>query len=179
MWGVDSTRAILIRTHRLTDTSLIVHWLTEDFGLIRTVAKGALRPKSPFAGRLDLFFGVEAVFQRSRKGDLHALREVVVEEWREPLRKAYDSLLLAGYWCRLLEIVVEPEHPDPVWYDLLRRALKHLESEGPSRRALQHFEKELTRLLGIYEKNRPIDRVLGDFIGEIPKVRDDLIEKLN
>ena len=34
---------MILRTRPLTETSLIVHWLTRDFGRISTVAKGARR----------------------------------------------------------------------------------------------------------------------------------------
>ena len=71
---MSPTQAILIRLTRLTDTSLIVHWFTSEHGLLKTVAKGARRPKSPFAGHLDLFLGGEIVFQHARRGELHALR---------------------------------------------------------------------------------------------------------
>lgn len=174
---MQSTRAILIRLHLLTDSSLIVHWLTEDFGLIRVVAKGARRAKSPFAGRLDLFFGGEIVFQRSNKSELHALRDVVIRDWREKLRGSYGSLMMAGYWCQLLGSIIEPEHPDPVWYDLLDRAMKHLEDEGASHRAMTHFESELVRLLGMTHASRANEEILGDFLGGLPKMRQDLLER--
>jgi DNA repair protein RecO (recombination protein O) len=48
--------AILVRKTKLTESSLIVTWLTKDHGLVRTVAKGARTPKSRFAGHLVLFF---------------------------------------------------------------------------------------------------------------------------
>ena len=63
---VHPTEAIVIRLTRLTETSLIVHWFTEGHGLVKTVAKGARRTKSPFAGQLDLFFGGEITFGRDR-----------------------------------------------------------------------------------------------------------------
>jgi len=47
---VETTAAILLRKRKLSDTSLIVSWCTESFGCIQTVAKGARRAKSPFAG---------------------------------------------------------------------------------------------------------------------------------
>ena len=52
---MDTSIAILMRKIRFSDTTLIVEWLTEDFGRLKTIAKGALRPKSTFAGKLDLF----------------------------------------------------------------------------------------------------------------------------
>ena len=45
---IESATGMILRTRPLTETSLIVHWLTPDFGRIATVAKGARRPKSPF-----------------------------------------------------------------------------------------------------------------------------------
>ena len=63
---METTAAILLRKRKLSDTSLIVSWCTESLGCIQTVAKGARRPKSPFAGKLDLFFEAEISIVRSR-----------------------------------------------------------------------------------------------------------------
>lgn len=177
--GVQSTAAIVIRLTRLTETSLIVHWFTEAHGLIKTVAKGARRPKSPFAGQLDLFFGGEITFGRSRRGELHSLREVAIRQWREGLRRNYTSTLLAAYCCQLLEAAVEPEHPDPGLHDLLKRALDHLDIAPPSLRALRHFESELARLLGITHHQSPADLSLRDALGTLPASRGELMERLS
>ena len=176
---VHSTHAIIIRQTRLTDTSLIVHWFTENHGLIKTVAKGARRPKSQFAGKLDLFFGGEIVFQQARKGELHALREVVIHDWREGLRGNYTSTLLAAYCCQLVSAAVELEHPDPGIHDLLQRALNHLNEAPPTMKALQHFEKELSSLLGVAHTSRSPRDSLGELIGRLPDSRDELEERLS
>lgn len=175
---MQSTSAILIRLTRLTDTSLIVHWVTGECGLVKTVAKGARRPKSPFAGQLDLFFGGEITFQSARRGELHNLREVSIRQWREGLRRNYTSTLLAAYCCQLLEAAVEPEHPDPALHDLLGRALDHIETAAPSLRALHHFERELARLLGVSHHQQAADDSLRDVIGQLPASRADLLERL-
>ncbi len=175
---MHSTRAIAIRQTRLTDTSLIVHWFTEDHGLVKTVAKGARRPKSPFAGKLDLFFGGEIIYQPARRGELHALREVSISDWREGLRQHYTSTLLAAYCCQLLESAVEPEHPEPELHDLLQRALDHLSNTAPSMRALLHFERELGRLLGISHAEQSPESSLRQAIGRLPEGRDELCERL-
>lgn len=173
------TEAIVIRLTRLTDTSLIVHWFTQDHGLVKTVAKGARRAKSPFAGQLDLFFGGEITFTHARRGELHVLREVAIREWREGLRLRYDSTLLAAYCCQLLESAVEPEHAEPGFYDLLKRALDHLGAAPASMRALQHFEKELCRLLGVFQAQCPAESSLRDALGHLPSGRAELIERLS
>lgn len=176
---MQSTQATLIRLTRLTDTSLIVHWFTAEHGLVKTVAKGARRPKSPFAGQLDLFFNGEIAFQRARKGELHALREVAISQWREGLRKNYTSTLLAAYCCQLLESAVEPEHPEPELHALLGRALDHIGTAEPSLRALRHFERELARLLGISHHQRQADLSLREVLGSLPVSRAELLERLS
>jgi DNA repair protein RecO (recombination protein O) len=170
--------AILIRLTRLTDTSLIVHWLTEDHGLVKTVAKGARRPNSPFAGTLDLFFGGEISFVRARHGELHSLREVAIRDWRQGLRRDYSATLLAAYFCQLLELALEPEHPEPALFDLLRRALDHVAEHPPSLRALRHFESELAGALGINHPHTSAESSLQHALGPLPANRKPLLERL-
>lgn len=176
---VQSTRATLIRLTRLTDSSLIVHWFTEDHGLVKTVAKGARRPKSTFAGQLDLFFSGEISFIPARQGELHALREVSIRHWREGLRRQYTSTLLAAYCCQLLETAVENEHPEPELHGLLQRALDHLDASPPTLRALRHYEHELVKLLGIAQPDTHPDVSLRAALGTLPASRAELLDRLS
>ena len=176
---VQSTLAIIIRLTRLTDTSLIVHWFTATHGLIKTVARGARRPKSPFAGQLDLFFSGEITFQPARRGELHALREVFIHHWREGLRHNYTSTLLAAYCCQLMESSVESAHPAPELHNLLERALDHIDATQPSLRTLRHFEHELVRLMGISHPPQAADLSLLDVLGSLPATRGELLERLS
>ncbi len=173
-----STEAILIRMSRLTETSLIVSWFSEGEGLVKTVAKGALRPRSVFAGKLDLFFTGQIEVVRARKGDLHVLREVVVSDWREGLRRGYMSTLMAGYFCRLVEMGFELQHGDGGAYDLLRRGLDFLEKEDASMRALLHFEGSMAEILGISTGRGDAARVLGEHLGGMPGVRKEIMDRL-
>lgn len=151
---MEKTTATLIRRSRLTETSLIVHWCTSTHGLIKTVARGALRPRSPFAGRLDLFFEAELTWRGSRRSDLHTLSDVAVLDPRSGIQRDYPRLLAATYFVKLLELTAERETPVPELHDLLRRALDHLDREPATRRAVLHFEHELARLLGIPAERR-------------------------
>ncbi len=172
------TEAILIRTTRLTDTSLIVSWFTKEEGLVKTMVKGALRPKSPFAGKLDLFFSGEISVARARKGELHILREVSVSDWREGLRRQYMTTLMAGYFCQLVEAVVEPGHSDPELFGILKRALDYLVNEEPTMRAMLYFEKRLAEILGISGGGGSPEADLRSHIGTIPATRSQLVDRL-
>ena len=176
---METTRAILLRKTKLTETSLIITWFTEEHGKIKTVAKGARRPKSTFSGKLDLFFEAEIQFGRSRKSELHILREVVLANPREGLRKNYQRVQLASYFVELIELVTESDHSAPELYDLLRRALDYLDTNPPAKRPMLHFESELTRLLGIQNTNasKPV-LAIGHVYGRLPSARNELLAAL-
>jgi DNA repair protein RecO (recombination protein O) len=116
---IESATGLILRTRPLTETSLIVHWLTADFGRLATVAKGARRAKSPFAGKLDLFYAADFSFSRSRRSDLHALREVTLRETRGAIRQDIGKLRQAAYATALVEQATETETPLPALYKLL------------------------------------------------------------
>ena len=94
---MNSTPAILLRRTRLSDTSWIITWLTQANGRLKTAAKGARRPRSPFAGKLDLFFLEDISYAPSRKSDLHALREAVLIQPFAGLRADFLRTELAAY----------------------------------------------------------------------------------
>lgn len=174
---METTAAILLRRTKFSDTSLIVTWLTLEHGKVKTMARGALRPKSPFAGLLDLFFENEIAFVRSGRSEVHTLREAKLRYPFEGLRKDYGRVELAAYFVELLELAVEPEHPVPELYDLLHRALTYLEANTPNRKALLHFENELARLLGIHSGGSAF-AALSRVFHRLPEARRGLLEKL-
>jgi DNA repair protein RecO (recombination protein O) len=176
---LNSTQAILLRRIRLGDTSWIVTWLTHAHGRLKTAAKGARRPRGPFAGKLDLFFLADITYTPSRKSDLHTLRETVLLRPFDGLRSDYLRTQLAAYFVELIELVTEPEHPVPELFDLLLRALAYLDTGQPTSRALLHFEGELARLLGIHGQPRatPI-LAIARACNTIPSTRPALLKRL-
>ncbi len=176
---METSRAILLRKTLLSDTSLIVTWFTQAHGKVKTVAKGARRPKSAFAGKLDLFFDAEIQWVRSKKSELHVLKEVVLHEPFEGLRAQYQRTQLAAYFVELIELVTEPEHAVPELYDLLVRAFGYLDHGAPNQRALLHFESELVRLLGIHGQAGVAPAVaIGRAYDRLPKGRAELLKRL-
>src|SRR5258708_14951215 len=122
----ENAIGLVLRTRPVTETSLIVHWLPPEFGRLATVAKGARRPKSPFRGKLDLFYLVDFSFSRSRRSELHSLREVSLLEPHAALRHDLAYLQQAAYCVRLLEQTTETETPLESIFELLRGFLDSL-----------------------------------------------------
>ncbi len=140
---------MILRTRPLTETSLIVHWLTPDFGRLSTVAKGARRAKSPFLGKLDLFYLADFSFSRSRRSELHVLREMVLRELHTPLRQSLPRLCQATYAAALVEQATEVETPLSAVYDLMLGFLEHLCHETRGMQVVFAFELKLLQELGL------------------------------
>jgi DNA repair protein RecO (recombination protein O) len=175
---MEKGEGILIRKTLLTDTSLIVHWCTREHGIIRTAAKGARRPGSPFAGKLDLFYSAEIAWTPGRRSDLHTLREASVTHFRHGIQQDYLRLLAAAYFATLIEQVAEGDTPLEGLYDLLRRGLDWLQDHQPTRKAVLFFEREVASDLGIHgeEATSPV-AAIRQVYHRIPEQREKLFRR--
>lgn len=167
----ERSSGIILRTRPLTETSIIVHWLTADLGRIATVAKGARRPKSPFRGKLDLFYEADFSFARSRKSELHTLREVVLRDAHGALRRDVGWIQQASYCAAFIEQSTETESPLPEIHDLMISMLRHLIERPPMPRTIFAFELKMLAHLGLQPDfseahlapgTREMARALGD-----------------
>lgn len=146
---IESATGVILRTQRLTETSLIVRWLTRDLGRLSTVAKGARRPKSSFAGKLDLFVQADLSFSRNRRSDLHTLRELVICDAHLPIRTDLQRLNLAAHGVALIEQTTETNTPLPGIYELFTDYLTQLSQFEARPRLVFAFELKLLGLLGL------------------------------
>ncbi len=178
---MESTAAILLRRRKFSDTSLIISWCTASRGCIHTVAKGARRAKSPFAGKLDLFFEAEISFIPSRKSNLHTLTEVALKNTFPGIRQNYLHTQVAAYFVELMEICTERDHREPELFALMGRALHYLDSKDATVRAVAHFETELARIAGVHDSRRLESNpafALGNLFGKLPLSRTPLLKTL-
>jgi len=150
MQPIERAHGLILRTRPLTETSLIVNWLTQESGRISTVAKGARRAKSPFRGKLDLFYECDLSFQRSRRSELHTLREVVLQETNTALRNEIGYLQQASYCSTLIEQSTEKETPLPVFFELMRSFLHVIPAAPPRAQNIFAFEFKLLDELGLF-----------------------------
>jgi DNA repair protein RecO (recombination protein O) len=176
---VESTTAILLRKRKLSDTSLIISWCSESLGCVQTVAKGARRAKSPFAGKLDLFFEVEIQIARSRKSNLHTLTEVALRNPFAGIRRNYLRTQTAAYFVELIELCTERDQHEPELFTLLQRAFAYLDANDSNARAISHFETELARIAGVHDAKMPDSALaLANLFGRLPLSRATLLRAL-
>ena len=147
--NIETASGIILRTRPLTETSLIIHWFTPDLGRVATVAKGARRPKSPFAGKLDLFYEADFSFSRSRRSELHSLREVKLLENHGAIREDIRKLQQAAYAAAFLEQATETETPLPEIFNLLTGWIQQLCRQALPPHGIFALELKLLDELGL------------------------------
>jgi DNA repair protein RecO (recombination protein O) len=147
--SIERTAGVVLRVRPLTETSLIVHWLTRDFGRLATVAKGARRSKSPFRGQIDLFYLTDLSFSRSRRSELHTLREVRLLESHAALRLDLGCLRQASYCAGLIEQTTEVDAPLPGFFALFMGLLGNLTKHPSQPHAIFAFEMKMLEELGL------------------------------
>lgn len=146
---IENSSGIILRTRPLTETSLIVNWLTPELGRVATVAKGARRAKSPFAGKLDLFYTADFSFVRSRSSELHNLREVKLHATRSGIREDMGKFQQAAYAAACLEQATETETPLLELFKLVEGFLDFLGANPAPPQNIFALELKLLRELGL------------------------------
>ncbi len=178
MANPQTTRGFIIARMPFGNTSLIVRCLCKQAGRLTLMAKGAARPKSPFSGRLDLFYLADFHYQPARTGDMHTLREVKLVEAHLGLRRAYANLLAAQYFAALIETITEAGTPVPGEYELFGRALAYLCQVDVNWRAVERFEQRILTLAGIARADHDLPRAFHALHHKVPTLRNDLLKLL-
>jgi DNA repair protein RecO (recombination protein O) len=125
-----STRAVILQTFRYSETSKIVRLATRDLGVQSAIAKGVLRPRSPFGAALEtLSEGVVQLYHKETR-DLQTMAAFDVTELRREL--ARDLGRFAGA-AALAEVMLKmaPAAPLPAAFDTFTRALDALVGAEP------------------------------------------------
>ena len=147
--NIERATGIVLRTRPLTDTSLIVHWLTPDLGRLATVAKGARRPKSPFRGQIDLFYTGRTEFRAQPPfRSAHLARSQGCWKATPRLRPELAYLQQASYCAALIEQTTETETPAARTPRTIRRLLRELPQHPPRPATIFAFEMKLLEDLG-------------------------------
>jgi DNA repair protein RecO (recombination protein O) len=148
--AIVQTDALVLRSHRLGETSLIVTLFTREFGLLRCVAKGARGPKSRFGASLEPGVSIAAVVYRKLTRDLQLLSKADIIAFWPSLWEDPDRFARAGSVLEFLERAAYGESGDPELIDLAVETLAAM-STAPSpalEAILRAFEVQACRRLG-------------------------------
>jgi DNA repair protein RecO (recombination protein O) len=145
--------ALILRTYKLGEADRIVVFLTRDRGKKRGVAKGARRPRSPFAAALEPMTEVRLAYFEKERRELVGLN--YAETVKSPLTlSTQDALGYIGYFAELLDEWAQEADADDRLYRLGASMLDALSAGAPVEPLARYFEYWLLRLQGVYPEAR-------------------------
>ncbi len=119
-----TSRAIMLRNHRLGETSSVVVCYTRDHGKVRLVAKGVRKGGSRFGAALEPLTVSGVVFYLREGRDLSLLSQASIERDFPELRRDVVRMAMAGAVVELLERTLPDHEPDTRLYALSERAIE-------------------------------------------------------
>ena len=142
---VYKAEAIVLRRTNLGEADRLVTLFARDQGKLAVVAKGARKPKSRFAGRLELFTHLRVLLGVGRNLDVVSQIEVV--DAFAPLRADLRRVGYASLVVELTDRATADREPAPELFRALRSALA-LMREGDPEVAAMWFAARLLVLTG-------------------------------
>ena len=118
------TQGLVLRRYNYSENSLLVYFFTEALGKVKTLVKGAKKPKGRFFGKLELGAVVELMVNARPRSDLHVLTDVALVETFEALRTDIQKFAHAMVILEVVESAFEVESPNPSFYGDLRQGLR-------------------------------------------------------
>ena len=125
-----TARAIVLRKTKLGESDLIVTMLAEDGSQVRVVAKGARKPASSFAARLELYSVVDVLCSKGRSLDI--VKEARIAASNERIRRDLEHAASAAPMAELLDRVTQAGLESPRLFALTEAALARLAVAEPS-----------------------------------------------
>ncbi len=154
-----STRGIVFRQTRYSDSSLVVKILTEELGLQSYMVKGARSPKAKIkSGLFQPLSLLELVVSHDEKKDLHHIREARIAE---PFHSIHNDIRKSSILLFLDELLVRSIQEESANAGLFRFIYDHLVfldrvPEAPGSFHLL-FTVHLTRFLGFFPQGDYVD----------------------
>ncbi|MGH7680689.1 MAG: DNA repair protein RecO [Candidatus Eiseniibacteriota bacterium] len=128
--AIVETEALVLRSYRLGETSLIVHLFTGEHGLMRCVAKGARGAKSRFGASLEPGVRISAMIYRKLTRDLQLLAKADIVTYWPSLWEDPDRFARAGAVLEFLDRAAYGEAGDAELLDLAAGTLAAM-AEAP------------------------------------------------
>jgi len=126
---IGEDRALVLRRFAFAETSLIVHLLTRQHGLVHGIAKGAYRPRSRLYGWIDLFDTLSVGWSTSRGGGLVLIRDGGIDTRRRGVTRDLDRYRAGLGILELAALGARAGRPEKRLFDLCASHLDALDRE--------------------------------------------------
>jgi DNA repair protein RecO (recombination protein O) len=144
-----ATSAVVLRSWPYGESDKIVCLLTESYGKVRGIAKGAKRSRKRFANSLEPFSVVNLRFQDRPHGGLVFLLSADLTFAFKKLDTSLEKITLASYLVEIIDGLIGERDENSLVFQHLKNGLVFLDGDGAAPlEFLTFFELKLLRLAG-------------------------------
>ncbi|HAA75842.1 TPA: DNA repair protein RecO [Candidatus Latescibacteria bacterium] len=122
------TDGLVLRTHKMTETSLVVVVFTRSWGKVRLAAKGARRPKSRFGAAFQPLTMGAFVYYRKEGRDLQTASEGDIHYAFDGIKSDYVRLGYGSAVCDLLDHTTAEEDANAFLLSITLDTLRWMET---------------------------------------------------
>ena len=124
--GLRSTRAVVSHTIRMSNSSRIVSLVTEKYGLVKVMAKGARRPKSKFGASFETVSLIDSIYYHRDTREIQTISSAEIIESYKGLKSDIRLFSTASCMVEIAESYTAPEDPFAGIFALLVESLDGL-----------------------------------------------------
>ncbi|MFH1383849.1 MAG: DNA repair protein RecO [Candidatus Omnitrophota bacterium] len=149
MSTVEKTDAIVLRSAPIRETSLIITFLSRDFGKIKTISKGVRKGRSPLLSHFEPFTYQEIVFYHHPQREINLITDSTVKESFSFIRNDFVKICVASYMVDLVDEVTQAHQQQKELFNLLLYVLCELKCTHPLK-LLRLFEVNVLKYSGLF-----------------------------
>jgi DNA repair protein RecO (recombination protein O) len=142
-------RALLLRRIPYGESSLVVHALTREHGVVHLLARGAYRPTARYYAALDLFDTLEIEWAPTPGRELALLRAARIAVRRHRIARELARFAAGTAVLEIAALGAREGPSSPELHDLAAAALDDLAAGRTADLALLEFELAFLRALGL------------------------------
>ena len=146
--ALHRTRAIVLKSINLSDSDRLVTFMTENYGKVKCVAKGARKVKNRFWGSLEPMSHIHLIYFGKENQNLYRLNQADIIESFQSVREDFGKLYKGVYFLELIDSMILEGHQDQRIFILLQQTLTALKSQTDLDPLIRLFEVRLLSLSG-------------------------------
>jgi DNA repair protein RecO (recombination protein O) len=143
---VYQTQGIIIKKRKFGEADRLLTIFTADYGKVRAIAKGAMRPKSKLGGNVELLTHSKLMLAKGRNLDIVTQAQMIDNFL--PIRDSLELMSCGFYLSELVDTFTEESVEDREMFDLFLNTLRELSEAREGERILRYFELQLLSHLG-------------------------------
>jgi DNA repair protein RecO (recombination protein O) len=146
--GLFRTKGIVLRSIKLSETDKLVTFMTEHFGKVKCVARGARKIKSRFAGSLEPMTYVHLIYFGKENQQLYSLNNSDIIESFHLIRENFQKLYTGIYLNELVDAMTAEAQEEKEIFQLLFDTLNALKNHCNLETLCRMFEIRILTLSG-------------------------------